>query len=93
MKTLKFTRGLDAWQHITVTIKDEEQFRQFCKEWVEQGQTFNFWNIEEMDDSIVSVRYNDIEWEDGNCDDFYELMKQAKFPVDEDDLEEEEQEK
>ena len=86
MKKLRFIRTLDAYQDVTITINDEEKFKEFCKEWIEQGQTLNFWDLYECDTSIITVDEGPIDWNQSNEDNFYEVMMEHGFPTDEEEL-------
>jgi hypothetical protein len=73
MKKIEFTRKLDAFQHITLTIHDEERFKQLCEQHIAEEETLNYWDVEDMDKSVVSMRFGDIDWVDGD-NDFNEKM-------------------
>ena len=75
MKTLSFTQKVDAYREITLIIKDEELFTQKCKEWVEQGQTLNYWDMEDsFFEGSVELDFQDMDWTEEDNDEFYELM-------------------
>lgn len=75
MKTLTFTQHLTAYREITIIIKDEELFRQECKDWVESEGSLNHWDIEEFSDDVVEIQYSDIDWSEEDNDNFYDLME------------------
>jgi len=92
MKTLEFRQYCDVTNNVTIVINDEEKFTQLCKEWIEEGQTLNLWDLEEPHFSeVVTLEFNESDNDEDN-DEFYNLMREEGFPVDEDDLEEEEEE-
>jgi hypothetical protein len=86
MKKITFVRTIEAYQHITMTINDEEKFREFCEEWIGQGQTLNFWDLDEITEPIITVDEADIQWDYSNEDHFYDAMWAEGFPTDEEQL-------
>ena len=76
MKTLTFTQKAEAYRDITLVIKDEELFNQKCKEWVEDGQTLNYYDMEDsFFENSVEVDYEYWDWTEEDNDEFFELME------------------
>jgi L-arabinose isomerase len=85
MKRFSFTRNLDAFQHITIIVKDENKFTELCEEHLKQGQSLNYWDLDDMDNDVVELSYGDIDWADEDYDEFYEVMSENNFPHDEEE--------
>jgi hypothetical protein len=76
MKTLTFTQKAEAYRDITLVIKDEELFNQKCKEWVEEGQTLNYYDMEDsFFENSVEVDFSAWDWTEEDNDEFFELME------------------
>ena len=85
MKQFTFTRTLDAFQHITVIVKDEEKFKELCEEHLKEGQTLNYWDLDDMNDDVVELSYGEIDWEEEDYEEFYEQMEEQGFPHDDEE--------
>lgn len=81
MKTIEFERTVTTVQKVTVEITDENQFKNEIEEWCSNGQSLNFWDLEEEFFSSVSkIEIDDIDVEEDN-DDFY-VELEAQFGID-----------
>lgn len=80
MKTFTFKRTLDAFQEITVIVKDEEKFKELCEQHLKEGQSLNFWDLDDFEDDVVELSYGDIDWQGEEYDDFYDQMEENNFP-------------
>lgn len=80
MKQFTFTQHLNATREITVLIKDEAKFKELCQEHIEDGDTINYWDLDEMDDEVVELHYGEVDWDEEEYDDFYFEMNQQGYP-------------
>jgi hypothetical protein len=88
MKTLKFTRTIISEQRVNVTIKNEEDFKNKIIEWCSEGQSLNFWDLEEgLFESIVTIDFEDPIDVSEETDEFYEVLE-SELGIDQDWLEE-----
>jgi hypothetical protein len=88
MKTLKFTRTIISEQRVNVTIKNEEDFKNKIIEWCSEGQSLNFWDLEEgLFESIVTIDFEDPIDDSEDTDEFYEVLE-SELGIDQDWLEE-----
>lgn len=88
MKTLKFTRTIISEQTVNVTIKNEEDFKNKIIEWCSEGQSLNFWDLEdELFDSIVTIDLEEAVDVSEEIDDFYEVLE-SELGIDQDWLDE-----
>jgi hypothetical protein len=88
MKTLKFTRTIQSDQTVNITIKNEQDFKNKIIEWCSEGQSLNFWDLEdELFESIVTVDFEDIIDVYDETDEFYEVLE-SELGIDQDWLEE-----
>jgi len=88
MKTLKFTRTIQSDQTVKITIKNEQDFKNKIIEWCSEGQSLNFWDLEEeLFESIVTIDFEDIIDVSDETDEFYEVLE-SEMGIDQDWLEE-----
>ncbi len=86
MKTLEFTQERRVTMNITITITDEEKFRDLCKEWIEDGCSIDLWDLEDSHfEDVVTVEFDETDYVE-DYEDFYELMEQNNYPVNEEEL-------
>ena len=74
MKKLKFKRTVTTVQQVIIEITDEDQFKNEIEEWCSEGQSLNFWDLEEEHfSSVGKFEINDIDVEEDNDNFFVEL--------------------
>jgi hypothetical protein len=78
MRELSIIMGLDAWKLIKIIIKDEEKFKESCKEFFEaEDRDIDFYDLEDSYfDDCVEVEHGEIEWENEDKEDFDDVMSE-----------------
>lgn len=86
MKTLKFDRTITTVQQVIIEITDENQFKNEIKDWCSEGQSLNFWDLEEENfTSVRGIEMNDIDIEEDN--DNFNVELENQLGIDEEWLE------
>jgi hypothetical protein len=88
MKTIKFNRVLMLTQAVTITIKNEEDFKDAILECSSNGHSFDFSDLEnDLFKSIVKIKFSEPSIDHVDDEDFMEAIE-IVFDIDQDWLEE-----